>query len=338
VRPLRLLLALPAAFWFAGCSRESASAPSLPSLPVHVASVERETHPAVFEIPGTIRPADRAVVAAKITGTVDSLPLVLGQSVRQGDLLARLAAPELIARLAQSRAQLDQAEREEKRDRELSTTGAGTTDAARAAAERLRTAKAALAEAQALLAYTEIRAPYDGRVAQKLAYTGDLATPGQPLVVLESAAALQVEAAVPASLAAHLRTGTRLNVALADGAAGLCCAVTEIASAADPATHTVLIRLALASRDPALSGRAVRVALAGPAAESLTVPASAVTRFGQIERVWIVADRRAQLRLVKTGATLGAHIELLAGVSEGEVVIVDPPLALRDGQPVTSAP
>jgi hypothetical protein len=68
------------------------------------------------------------------------------------------------------------------------------------------------------------------------------------------------------------------------------------------------------------------------------VPASAITRFGQMERVFVVANSLAQLRLVKTGVTHGDRIELLAGVAAGENVIVAPPATLRDGQPVTSAP
>lgn len=324
----------------AGCSRGSASAPALvsASVRVQVAPVQREIAPALVEVPGTVRPVERAVIAAKISGTIESLPLTLGQTVKRGELLARVAAPELTARLAQTRAQLEQAVREEKRNRELAATGADTADAARAAAERLRVAQAAVSEPEAMLAYTEIHAPYDGRVAQKLAYPGDLATPGSPLLVLESSAALQVEVPVPASLAAGLALGTALSVHLAGVANPFACTVAEIAAAADSATHTVLVRLALPATDAPLSGRAVRIELPGPPTEALLVPASAVTRFGQMERIFVVADGRAQLRLVKTGATRGDRIELLAGAAAGESVVAAPSATLHDGQPVTSAP
>ena len=288
-------------------------------------------------ITGTVRPVERAVIAAKISGTIESLPLTLGQVVRRGELLARLAAPELSARLAQARAQLEQAEREEKRDRALAASGADTAEAARASAEHLRAAQASAAEAEAMLAYVEIRAPYDGRVARKFAYAGDLATPGAPLLELESAAVLQVEAPVPASLASNLRLGHELSVQVA-GATPTTGRIVEIASAADSATRTVLIKLALATPDPAWSGRAARLELPGAATESLLVPASSISRFGQMERVFVVIDRRAQLRLVRAGTLHGDRIELLAGVAAGEEVIIAPPGTLHDGQPVISVP
>ena len=325
----------------AGCSREHPGAPSesaLAPVRVQLAPVQREIAPAVVEITGTVRPAERAIIAAKVSGVIESLSFTLGQTAKRGELLARLAAPEFAARLAQARAQLEQAEREDKRNRELAATGAETDDAARAAAERLRAARAAVAEAEAMLAYTDIRAPYDGRVAQKLAYAGDLATPGQPLLVLESSAALRVEAPVPASLAVTLVLGAELPVQIADAAAPTTGRVAEIAAAADAATHTVLVKLDLPSPDAAWSGRAATLALRGAPAETLLAPASCVSRFGQMERVFVVATGRVQLRLVKTGATHGDRIELLSGVAAGESVVVAPSGTLRDGQPVTSAP
>ena len=341
MRPRLLPLPAVALALLAGCTREHPGAPAesaSASMRVQSAAVQRTVAPALVEITGTVRPVDRAVIAAKISGVIDSLTLTLGQTVKRGEVLAHLAAPELAARLAQTRAQLEQAEREEKRTRELAASGADTPDAARAAAERLRGARAAVAEAEAMLAYTDIHAPYDGRIAQKLAYTGDFISPGQSLLVLESSTSLQVEAPVPASLAAGLALGTSVTVHIADVAAPFSCTVAEIASAADSATHTVLVKLALPAADAALSGRSVRIELAGAATESLLVPVSAVTRFGQMERVFVIASGRTQLRLVRTGATRGESVELLAGVAAGEIVVVAPSATLRDGQSVTSAP
>ncbi len=335
------LLSFLALVSLAGCSREHSGPPAesaLASVRVQVATVQREIAPAIVETTGTVRPAEHAVLAAKISGIIESLPLTLGQSVKHGELLAHLAAPEVAARLAQARAQFETAQREERRNRELAATGAETDDAARAAAERLHAARAAVEEAEAMLAYMDIRAPYDGRVAQKFAYAGDLATPGQPLLVLESSAALRVEAPVPASLAATLALGAELPVQIADVPAPTIGRVAEIAAAADSATHTVLVKLDLPSPDAVWSGRAARLALRGSPVETLLLPASCVSRFGQMERVFVVIAGHAQLRLVKTGAIRGERIELLSGVAAGENVIVAPIGTLHDGQPVTSAP
>ena len=336
-----ILLLLLAIAFLAGCFRSPPSAPAgevLAPVRVQLVPVQRYRGPALVDLAGTVRPIERALIAAKISGPIDSLPVALGQVVKRGDLLVHLAAPEYVARLAQSRARLEQAEREAKRSGELAAAGADSVEVARAAAERLRAALADVAEAEAMLTCTSIRAPYDGNVAQKFAHSGDFASPGQSLLLLESSGALQVEAAVPASLAAGLSPGTVVQVNVADVATPFRCAITEIAAAADSATHTVLVRLALPSTAAPLSGRAARLEFAGPTAEALFVPANAVMRFGQMERLFVVAGGCAQLRLVKSGGLRGDSLEILAGVSADENVVIPAPGTLRDGQSVIIAP
>ena len=76
----------------------------------------------------------------------------------------------------------------------------------------------------------------------------------------------------------------------------------------------------------------------GPAASvvyrALRVPAEAVTTIGQMERVFVARDGRAELRLVKAGAVRGGRVEILSGLAEGERVVVTPPAGLREGQPL----
>lgn len=324
----------------AGCSRphpKSVPAEAV-ALRVHVVTARREVAPALVEVPGIVRPVERASIAARMAGTIDSLPLTLGQPVQRGDLLVHLHAPELAARLERARALLAQAEREAERNRKLAAAGADTTDAAQAAEERFLAARAAVAEAEALLAYTEIRAPYDGRIAQKFAYPGDLATPGSPLLLLERASALQVEAAVPASLAPEIKLGAELVVQISGVPAPTTGRVAELAAAADADTHTVLVKLDLVAAAAAWSGRAVRVQLLGEPAEALLVPTSAVSRFGQMERVFVEVGHKAQLRIVRTGATRGDRVEIFAGIAADENVVLAPPDTLRDGQPIITGP
>ena len=70
----------------------------------------------------------------------------------------------------------------------------------------------------------------------------------------------------------------------------------------------------------------------------LTVPAAAVSTLGQMERVFVVVNGRALLRLVKTGARDGARVQVAAGLDAGETIILAPPATLRDGQPVEPKP
>ncbi len=82
----RLLLFCFGALALAGCGRHEAAAarPEGPALPVRTAVAVIEQLPVLLEAPATVRPAERAVIAAKLTGTVTSFSLGLGQSVAAG--------------------------------------------------------------------------------------------------------------------------------------------------------------------------------------------------------------------------------------------------------------
>ena len=67
---------------------------------------------------------------------------------------------------------------------------------------------------------------------------------------------------------------------------------------------------------------------------ALRVPAPAVVQRGQMELVFVVADARAQMRIVKTGRRLGNEIELVSGVDAGEQVVSEGGVGLVDGQRV----
>ena len=338
MRPLPwfLLLCLPV---FNACSRQSpaTAAADVPPALVRVATVAAETVPVLVESPATVRPAERASIAAKLTGSVASFSHGLGAAVAAGDVLLTLSAPETEARVRQAQAQLAEAERNATRQRTLVSTGVNPADALRDAEDRLRYAQAAAAEVEALLAYATVRAPFAGVITEKHALPGDLATPGLPLLVLESTQHLRAEGTIPEKAAATLRPGTVINVLPEEAAAPVAGRLDEISAAADAVSRSVLVKISLPA-GTVRSGQFVRLQVASGTAEALFVPADAVTRFGQMERVFVIEQNHAILRLVKTGRSSGGHTEILAGLNAGESVVLAPPAALRDGQPVTVQP
>ena len=335
LRPL--LLALPFALAFAGCHRadEAAGAGQLPALRVSTAVVTATRTPRTQAVAGTIRPFARATIGAKVTGTVASSNLVVGRSVAAGEVLVTLQADELAARVEQTKAAVAQAEREYAREQTLESKGASTSDAVLAADDRRRQAHAAAQEAEAMLTYTKITAPFAGVITGELVKPGDLATPGRPLFEIEGTDRLRAEVQVPESLA-RPAPGASLTVLLDD--TPLAGQLAELSPAADPASRTRLAKIDLPASAPARSGQFVRVLWPTADDVALTVPAAAVSVLGQMERVFVVSGGHAQLRLVKSGARDGDRIEIAAGLDAGETVIVAPPAALRDGQPVESQP
>ena len=335
----RLSLLLFAALALAGCDRHDSAAARAesPPLPVRTVLATLEQLPILLEVPATVRPAERAIIASKLTGTVASFPLGLGQAVAAGDVLLTLNAPEAEARLRQAQAQLAAATRTAERERTLVAKGVNAPDAQRDAEDRLRYAQAAAAETEALLAYATVRAPFAGVMTEKHVLPGDLATPGLPLLVLESTFHLRAEGTIPEKTAAGLHPGDTLAVLLDDGAASVSGRLEEISAAADAVSRSVLVKVALPD-GAARSGQFARLQVGNTLAGTLLVPAGAVTRFGQMERIFVVEQGRAVLRLVKTGRSLNGRSEILSGLNAGERVVLTPPPALRDGQPVTVQP
>jgi hypothetical protein len=83
-----------------------------------------------------------------------------------------------------------------------------------------------------------------------------------------------------------------------------------------------------------MSGQFARLVVLTGRSSSVRVPVAAVVLRGQLEILFVVANQRAQLRLVKTGGRIGDEVEILAGLDAGESVVVGGAAPLADGQPV----
>lgn len=336
--PFLLTLGTAAALALSACGAhdpsESAAAP-LPNATVRTALVRALNEPRTQDVTGTVRPVDRATLAPKVMGTVIRVRAELGQTVAAGDVLVEISAQEIVAKLSQAQTGLAQAQRDLDRETALLAQGASTAEMVRNLQDRQRMMTATVDEARTYLAYTKVTAPFAGRITRKFVNEGDLAAPGHPLLELEGANALRVEAELPESLATQ-PLGTALTVTLGDTA--VIGTLAELSPAADPMSRTVLAKFDLPPGTVARSGQFARVAVPIGSAPALLVPATALSRFGQLERVFVANEGHADLRLVKTGAHRGPEVEVLSGLSAGETVIVSDSTNLREGQPLTVQP
>ncbi|HTL59152.1 MAG TPA: efflux RND transporter periplasmic adaptor subunit [Candidatus Limnocylindrales bacterium] len=323
---------------FSGCGaqpekgHQDISAP--PAAHVRAQEVQLKPRTSFEEVVGTVRVKLRATLEARVSGRIDQMPVVLGQQVKAGDLIARLYAPEVQARLEQAQASLQQADKDWKRLSTLFEQQAVTRSEYDAADAKYRVAKGAVAEAQAMLEYVQVAAPFNGVVTRKLADLGDLAAPGKPLVELEDPSALQLEADVPEAIAAQIRQNATLAVRLESPPIETSGIVKEIARTVDPQSRTFRVKLDLPGAPSLVSGRFARLLVPLGQARSLLVPNSAVVQRGQLEIAFVVSKQQAILRLVKTGKHVGNDIEVLSGLDPGENLVIEGAEQLVDGQSV----
>jgi RND family efflux transporter MFP subunit len=314
----------------AGCRRDQAARSELAPVSVRLQTIEAKPHVAAEEVVGTVRPKLHSVIEAKISGRIEKLLVVPGQEVKARELLVQLDAREAKARLDQAIAVRQQAENDLKRYEVLRTKQVVTPADFEAAQSKAQIAAAAAAEAETNLAYGTITAPFDGVITRKLADVGDLAALGKALLEIEDPRVLQFEAAVPEAVINHVKLGARFPVhVVSNELEGI---VSEIAPSADVTSRTFLVKVDLPNATGLRAGQFGRVAIPVSETHVLRAPATAVVQRGQMEFVFIVADHRAQLRIVKTGRRFGNEIELLSGVSAGEQVVTEHAASLIDGQ------
>jgi len=281
---------------------------------------------------GTVRAKLRATVEAKASGRIVEMPVVPGQKVTAGELLARLDAPEIRARLDQAEATLQQAERDAKRMASLFNQQAASRADYETADSRYLVAKGVVAEARAMMGYVEILAPFDGVVTRKWVDVGDQAAPGKPLVDIEDPSQLQLEADVPEAVASRINQDAHMTIRAGQSTGDLSGTIVEIAPIADPISRTFRVKLDVPASPGLMLGQFARLIVPVGESTSMRVPTSAVVQRGQMELLFAVENRHARLRLVKTGRRVNDETEILSGLDSGDSVVVDNPQQLVDGQ------
>jgi multidrug efflux pump subunit AcrA (membrane-fusion protein) len=212
---------------------------------------------------------------------------------------------------------------------------AGAAARAQAALSALKGARAAGEAASATASFALITAPFDGVITEKMVEQGNMAAPGTPLMRLEDTRGFRLDVRVDESRIGQIAVGATVPVSIDSGSGGepttVSGAVTEIGRAVDADARAFLVKITLPDTGGLRSGMFGRAQFSGQTRRALTVPAAALTNRGQITSVFVVENDTARLRLVNVSGT-----EVLAGLAEGDVVIVAPPPSVADGSRVSA--
>jgi membrane fusion protein, multidrug efflux system len=204
---------------------------------------------------------------------------------------------------------------------------------------RIDQAKAEVAAAEISLGYARIRSPMKGVVAAKQTEIGVLAIPGAPLLTIEDDAHYRLEAAVEESLLGKIRLGDSLRVSIdAFGPEEWTGQVAEISPASDPASRSGIVKVDLPRGGGKEGLKPLRSGLFGKARfptgprSLIAIPAKAIVQHGQLQGVYVVDSANLiRLRLIQTGKTFGERMEVLAGLRDGEKILVAGLEKVQDG-------
>jgi multidrug resistance efflux pump len=192
-------------------------------------------------------------------------------------------------------------------------------------------AEAMLAETNAYISYTRIKAPFDGVVLEQKMDLGNLAAPGNPILKIGTTDTV-VYAFVNESLIGDIELGMKAAVEV-DSLSFRCeSEVLEISPDIDAATRN--FRIKLRGNERFVPGMYAKVSLETGTENMILVPQNAVVQRGQLTVVFVAENGKADMRIVKTGKILPEGIEILSGLSEGETMVVGGADSLKTGDTI----
>jgi membrane fusion protein (multidrug efflux system) len=333
-----LLIAAPALTQQRGGGPGGAGGP--PPSSVFAEPVREQTFASRVEAIGTLEPNERADLTLTASDRVTAVYFQDGDRVKKGKTLLSLAQREQLALVESAEADLAQANQDLARVEPLAQQGAVSTSELDMARRNVNAAAAQLRAVQSRQNDRVLVAPFDGVLGFRRVSVGSLVRPGDVVATLIDDSVMRLEFAVPSNFLRVLRPGLEIEAASNDLPGQVFTGtVDSIDNMIDPVTRSVRVRANVPNPSGILkSGMYMAVALQAEPRRALSVPEVALQPRGPETFVWVADTSGTQTvaRRVKIepGLRLNGRVEIVAGLSEGQMVITEGALRVREGAPV----
>jgi len=319
----------------------------------HVVESRQTQVPVGVQTTGTVHARETATISAQVMGRIEQVLVREGDTVRAGQTLVVLDGAALRASSEQAQAAVTAAQNQEAAAESSAGLAASTLarykqleaeksvspqemdevtrraqaaeaqlDAARAEVEAVR---AQAGGAKTMLGYTRLVAPFAGVVTARMADPGTMAAPGMPLLQVDRVGPLQLQVTVDESAISTVRMGVKVPVNIDGASQALTGVVAEIVPAADPASHSFLVKIDLPASRLLRAGMFGTAEFASGSKGVILVPRSAVIERGSLACAYVLDARGvAQLRFVTLGAVHEDEVEVLSGIAAGERLVDAP--------------
>ena len=341
--PVRwLVVAAFAGALASGCSNgkakdKDAEDGKVSAVPVEIQPLKRAEMIAVYSGTAPIEAHEEAVVVAKVGGEVRQIYVEEGDTVKAGQVLARLDGDRLRLELAQTDANLRKLERDYKRTLDLSERGLLSKSSAENLKFDLDALRAGYDRAKLELGYTEIRAPITGVISARNIKVGNTIGPNDPTFTVTDLDPLIAYVHVPEKEFRKIAPGQTAEVVVdALGGDRFVGNIERISPTVDPQTGTFKARVEVADQSRRLKpGMFARVNIVYERRRAaLQLPRTAIVDADGEQSVYVVTDGKAQQRMIRTGLSNAGWIEVLDGLEGGERVVTVGQAGLKTGTPV----
>lgn len=323
-------------------------------VPVIVATSSLPTGEGFFSASGQIEAAQFASISTRMMGYVSKVYVKVGDKVKKGQSLIDINNADLEAKQGQAQAGIIQAEarfltaqkdmeRFEVLYEQQSASQKEYDDILtqyKVAEAQLESARQVQKEIEAMLFYTNIKAPFSGVITSKSVKPGDMANPGQPLLSLEDPDSFVAVAMVPESNIPDIQAEDKVKVYVKSNDQSLSGIISEISTSSQYSggQYFVKIKLNVPKGVRLYSGMFVSVEFPSMAIQNkqVLVPKKAIVRKGDLQGIYTpTSSNTAILRWLKLGRSVGDQVEVLSGLAAGEAYIVSAEGKLYNGVNIT---
>lgn len=335
------LLSVSATFVLYGCSSPEENKAVNTSHPVSVVvSTPSGNEGRTIQLSGKLEPENTANISTRVMGYISGVKVKAGDRVQKGKLLATINSNDIQAKKAQAVAMISSAEAAYKNatkdyerfqtlhrqqsvsDKELENVTLQYVTAQ----SNLEAARQGLEEVNAMLSYTQIRAPFSGVITQKLADEGSMANPGMPLLILEQDGNLRVSATISESDVNQINTGDTVQVEVKSAGKTIRGKITELSPSSQASGGQFVVKISIPTEDQSglLSGMYANATVSGKSSGllqsgGLRVPVSSIINRDQLTGLYVVSgNNTAALRWVRLGKVSGGQVEVLSGLNADE--------------------
>ncbi len=324
-----------------GRGREAVGAPVQTIHPKRGEIVRRVT------LPGNVMAEQEALLYAKVAGYLKTIKVDKGDTVKEGDLLAEIEAPELLADLIKVRAEAEAAQLDYQRvvgaqKRASDLVMPQTVDAAKA---KSGVAVAGVQRIETLLSYAKITAPFSGVITKRWldpgalipAATSSSSARNAAVLTLMDFTTVRIDVAIPDTEAPLVKKGLPAKVRV-DELPGreFAGTITRFAYALDESTKTMATEIDIPNPDMVLRPgmwASVEIELQKKGG-ALLVPAEALVTEKNKSSVFVARDNKAVRVPVIIGFDDGANVEILEGCGPNDAVIIAGKQSVTDGQEI----
>jgi membrane fusion protein (multidrug efflux system) len=311
--------------------------PQLPTMAVSVAPASRGAIATYYRATASLDPDKEADVLARVSGVIERILAEEGDRVEAGRVLLRIEDDEYRTRKILAEVEVEQQRARFERAQKIFDQGLSSAEDFDTIRTELAAAEAQLELAALELSYTAVRAPFTGRVVQRLVDPGRTVSNGTALFSLADMGRLLARVFVPAKELGSIRVGQPVELTVPSSGDRLSGRIDLVSPVVDPESGTIKVTVEV--RDyPATTrpGDFVEVSIVTDRHEnSVVVPRVAVVSERGQRSVYVVDGETAHQRPVQVGFEDDDSAEIVDGLDEGEMVVVQGQRALRDGQPVS---